>query len=65
MIKTIYTTCYITLNSCNSWRSSHTDRSTKPSSGFIDGDLIESYLDLHREKMQEVVQGLQVMFVKY
>ncbi len=28
--------------------------------GFIDGDLIESFLDLHRDKQQEVVQGLQV-----
>ncbi|GAB6033173.1 DNA damage-binding protein 1 [Chamberlinius hualienensis] len=28
--------------------------------GFIDGDLIESFLDLSREKMQEVVQGLMV-----
>ena len=31
------------------------------STGFIDGDLIESYLDLNRTKMQEVVQGLQVV----
>ena len=28
--------------------------------GFIDGDLIESFLDLGRDKMQEVVHGLQV-----
>jgi DNA damage-binding protein 1 len=29
-------------------------------SGFIDGDLIESFLDLSRDKMAEVIQGLQV-----
>ena len=33
------------------------------STGFIDGDLIESYLDLNRTKMQEVVQGLQVVAI--
>ncbi|XP_064634746.1 DNA damage-binding protein 1-like [Lineus longissimus] len=42
------------------WRSFHTDRKTEPSTGFIDGDLIESYLDLDREKMVEVVHGLQI-----
>ena len=43
-----------------SWRSFHNERKTEPASGFIDGDLIESYLDLNRDKMQDVVQGLQV-----
>ena len=43
-----------------SWRSFHTDQKTEPVTGFIDGDLIESYLDLSRDKMQEVVPGLQV-----
>jgi len=43
-----------------SWRSFHTDQKTEPVTGFIDGDLIESYLDLNRDKMQEVVHGLQV-----
>ncbi|PVD33437.1 hypothetical protein C0Q70_04693 [Pomacea canaliculata] len=42
------------------WRSFHTERKTEPAQGFIDGDLIESYLDLSRDKMQEVVQGLQI-----
>lgn len=42
------------------WRSFHTERKTEPSTGFIDGDLIESFLDLSRDKMQEVVQGLQM-----
>ena len=43
-----------------SWRSFHNERKTEPAAGFIDGDLIESYLDLSREKMQDVAQGLQV-----
>lgn len=42
------------------WRSFHTERKTEQSTGFVDGDLIESFLDLSRDKMQEVVQGLQV-----
>ncbi|ELU03057.1 hypothetical protein CAPTEDRAFT_148808 [Capitella teleta] len=42
------------------WRSFHTERKTEPATGFIDGDLIESFLDLSRDKMQEVVQGLQM-----
>ncbi|XP_063400808.1 DNA damage-binding protein 1-like [Mytilus trossulus] len=42
------------------WRSFHTERKTEPSTGFIDGDLIESFLDLNRDKMQEVVQALQM-----
>lgn len=42
------------------WRSFHTERKTEQATGFIDGDLIESFLDLGRAKMQEVVSGLQV-----
>lgn len=42
------------------WRSFHTDRKTETSIGFIDGDMIESFLDLSRDMMQEVVQGLQI-----
>ncbi|KAK3102365.1 hypothetical protein FSP39_010832 [Pinctada imbricata] len=42
------------------WRSFHTERKTEPCEGFIDGDLIESYLDLNRDKMAETVQGLQM-----
>ncbi|XP_074660868.1 DNA damage-binding protein 1-like [Tubulanus polymorphus] len=42
------------------WRSFHTERKTEPSIGFIDGDLIESFLDLSRDKMAEVVQDLQI-----
>ncbi|KAL3841910.1 hypothetical protein ACJMK2_019999 [Sinanodonta woodiana] len=42
------------------WRSFHTERKTEMSTGFIDGDLIESFLDLNRDTMAEVVQGLQI-----
>nr|BAG64157.1 unnamed protein product [Homo sapiens] len=41
------------------WRSFHTERKTEPATGFIDGDLIESFLDISRPKMQEVVANLQ------
>ena len=42
------------------WRSFHTERKTEQTTGFLDGDLIEAFLDLSREKMLEVCQGLQV-----
>ncbi|KAL8617543.1 DNA damage-binding protein 1 [Nucella lapillus] len=42
------------------WRSFHTERKTEAAQGFIDGDLIESFLDLTRDKMGEVVQNLQI-----
>ncbi|XP_034833854.1 DNA damage-binding protein 1 [Maniola hyperantus] len=42
------------------WRSFNTDVKTEPAEGFIDGDLIESFLDLSREMQQDTVQGLQI-----
>ncbi|KAF7245565.1 DNA damage-binding protein 1 [Varanus komodoensis] len=36
------------------------ERKTEPATGFIDGDLIESFLDISRPKMQEVVANLQI-----
>jgi DNA damage-binding protein 1 len=44
------------------WRSFHNDRKQEPCEGFIDGDLIESFLDLPREQMKQVVSGLMVRF---
>lgn len=44
----------------STWRSFHTERKTEQATGFIDGDLIESFLDLGRAKMHEVVSTLQV-----
>ncbi|XP_069681913.1 DNA damage-binding protein 1 isoform X2 [Periplaneta americana] len=42
------------------WRSFNTDIKTEPCEGFIDGDLVESFLDLSHDKMKEVSLGLQV-----
>lgn len=42
------------------YRSYHTDIKQEPCEGFIDGDLVESFLDLNREKMTETISGLEV-----
>jgi len=42
------------------WRSFATERKVEPCEGFIDGDLIEAFLDLSNDKMREVVAGLQM-----
>ncbi|XP_067012933.1 DNA damage-binding protein 1 [Anabrus simplex] len=42
------------------WRSFNTDIKTEPCEGFIDGDLVESFLDLSHDKMKEVALGLQI-----
>ncbi|XP_049788661.1 DNA damage-binding protein 1 [Schistocerca nitens] len=42
------------------WRSFNTDTKTEPCEGFIDGDLVESFLDLSHENMKEVAAGLQI-----
>jgi len=42
------------------WRSFHTERKTTEARNFIDGDLIEMFLDLKHDKMQEVLKGLDV-----
>jgi len=42
------------------WRSFATERKVEPCEGFIDGDLIESFLDLSSDKMKEVSTGLQI-----
>jgi hypothetical protein len=38
------------------WRSFHNQRKTQECRGFIDGDLLEMFLDLPRPKMEEVVK---------
>lgn len=43
-----------------SWRSFKNDQKNEHCEGFIDGDLIHSFLDLDREKMIECSAGLQV-----
>lgn len=47
------------------WRSFYNDRKQEPCEGFIDGDLIESFLDLSRDTMKDVVNGLQVRYVSF
>lgn len=42
------------------WRSFHSEQKTEPCEGFVDGDLIECFLDLNREKMVQAVEGLEV-----
>ncbi|XP_037946592.1 DNA damage-binding protein 1 isoform X2 [Teleopsis dalmanni] len=42
------------------FRSFHTQLKTEPSEGFIDGVLIESFLDLTREQMKTAVTGLEL-----
>merc|ERR1719336_107975 len=43
----------------SNWRSFSSDKKDEACEGFIDGDLIESFLDLDRTTMSEVVTGLQ------
>ncbi|XP_040569260.1 DNA damage-binding protein 1 [Lepeophtheirus salmonis] len=42
------------------WRSFSNERKSEPMEGFVDGDLIETFLDLSRDKMSEVTNGLQI-----
>lgn len=42
------------------YRSYNTEMKQEPCEGFIDGDLVESFLDLNRDKMIETVCGLEV-----
>ncbi|CAG0895305.1 unnamed protein product [Darwinula stevensoni] len=42
------------------WRSFNNERVTLECEGFIDGDLIESFLDLDHATMEEVTKGLSI-----
>ena len=42
------------------WRSFHNERQTEASSGFIDGDHIETFLDLPRSDMKKICSNLMV-----
>eukprot|EP00667_Euglena_gracilis_P000838 EG_transcript_838 len=44
----------------NVWRSFHNERKTVAWKNFLDGDLIEAFLDLPRPKMEEVMRLLKV-----
>jgi hypothetical protein len=41
------------------WRKFRTDKRTSDSQNFIDGDLIESFADLSRTKMEEVIKMMK------
>jgi DNA damage-binding protein 1 len=42
------------------WRSFESDGRTDVSCGFVDGDLIETYLDLPKSVQQELIKDLRV-----
>lgn len=42
------------------WRSVVTDRTREQTKGFIDGDLLETFLDLRRQDMESVVKDLKI-----
>ncbi|KAM0886112.1 hypothetical protein ACQ4PT_029885 [Festuca glaucescens] len=42
------------------WRSFHNGKKTLEARNFLDGDLIESFLDLNRVKMEEVAEAMAV-----
>ena len=44
----------------NSWRAFYTEHKERKCEGFIDGDLIESFLDLKREKKEEIALQLKI-----
>nr|CAB3236585.1 DNA damage-binding protein 1 [Phallusia mammillata] len=43
-----------------SWRAFSTNHETKPDKGFVDGDLVELFLDLPRDKMIETAKGVVI-----
>ncbi|CAM8886889.1 unnamed protein product [Rhodiola kirilowii] len=42
------------------WRSFNNDKKTVDARGFLDGDLIESFLDLSRSRMDEICNSMDV-----
>lgn len=44
----------------STWRSFESDERTDTSNGFVDGDLIETYLDLPKIVQNELIQNLNV-----
>ena len=44
------------------WRSFESDGRSDVSCGFVDGDLIETYLDLPKSVQQELIRDLRVRF---
>lgn len=46
------------------WRSFESDERSDFAYGFVDGDLIETYLDLPKAAQQELIQDLRVDFIR-
>lgn len=42
------------------WRAFLGEKSSSPAQGFIDGDLVETFLDLSRDKMEQVANQVNV-----
>ncbi|KAG6419373.1 hypothetical protein SASPL_121593 [Salvia splendens] len=42
------------------WRSFYNEKKTAEAKSFLDGDLIESFLDLNRNKMEEISKSMNV-----
>ncbi|KAJ7544909.1 hypothetical protein O6H91_09G098400 [Diphasiastrum complanatum] len=42
------------------WRSFSNERKTVDAKNFLDGDLIESFLDLNRNRMEEIASSMEV-----
>jgi DNA damage-binding protein 1 len=47
----------------NIWRLFQSELGSKPPSGFVDGDLIETYLDLPKSIQSELIKNLRVRVV--
>ncbi len=47
----------------STWRSFESDGRSNTSSGFIDGDLIETYLDLPKTVQSDLIKGLHVCLI--
>jgi len=52
---------FTSLTRLDSYRSYGTEHKTKMPEGFIDGDLVERFLDLPQAQMEDVCKGIKVL----
>ena len=52
--------CCVSLTCLHSYRSFHNEHATKIAEGFIDGDLVEQFLDLAPSDMADICKGIKV-----
>ena len=50
----------VILNKYCSFRSFANEHKTQLSEGFIDGDLVEKFLDLKQSQMEDICKGIKV-----